>query len=246
MNEQPTILVVDNDKETRTSLRDYLEREGYCVVTEKYGQNIMEAFERTHPDLILLDVVLPDEDGVSLINKIRAKTAAPILVISDKADTVDKVIGLEMGADDYIEKPYEMRELAARIKANLRQVRNVEKHLEQDAENDNAQIAIFKFGNWTLDLNRFEFLDEKGRALDMTHGEMEMLKAFALSPRKALSRDQLFDITRGRDYEGFDRAVDVQISRIRQKIGDTERTNPYIRTVRGVGYMLDTDVKTIK
>lgn len=244
MNAQATILAVDDDEKTQTVVKDFLEKEGYSFVGERYGHNFIDIFERIQPDLILLDVQLPDEDGISLINQIRSRTSSPILIISEKKDFMDKVIGLEVGADDYIGKPYELRELAARIKANLRLVKKVEK--ATIAETKSEQASIIHFGDWYLDLNRHELLDEEKKPLDMTSGEIEMLTAFVRSPRKALTRDQLFDLTRDRDYEGFDRAVDVQVSRIRQKIGDDKRENPFIKTVRGVGYMLDAETKVIE
>jgi two-component system OmpR family response regulator len=239
-----TILAVDNDESTQTVLKEYLEREGYRVVCERYGKGFIDILNRTLPDLILLDVVLPDEDGISLINQIRARTASPIIVISKKKNTMDKVVGLEMGANDYVGKPYEIRELAARIKAHLRLVKNVEKEVIAAIQNEKAKII--HFGHWHLDLNRYELLDKNKEPLDITSGEIEMLKAFTASPHKVLTRNQLFDQTRGRDYEGYDRAVDVQISRLRQKLGDDKREKPFIKTIRGVGYMLDTDTTIIE
>ncbi|WP_305906481.1 response regulator transcription factor [Methylomarinum sp. Ch1-1] len=244
MNGKTTILIVDNDERTQTVVSDFLVREGYIVITARYDQNVLDEFERVHPDLILLDVVLPNEDGIALINQIRSRTVCPILVISEKNNTMDKIIGLEMGADDYMGKPFEMRELYARIKANLRLVNSVEKEAVSRRQNETA--TILHFGQWYLDLQRHEFLDENKKPMDMTPGEIEMLKAFAMSPRKALSRDKLFDLTRERDYEGFDRAVDVQISRIRKKIGDDHREQPYIKTIRGIGYMLDAEITVIE
>lgn len=244
MNSKATILLVDDDEKTQAEVIDYLQAEGYAIVVVRYGQKVLPEFERVCPDLILLDVVFQDEDGVSLINQIRSRTASPILVISEKKDLMDKVVGLEMGADDYIEKPFEMRELLARIKANLRLVKAVEKQAQKESAQKKA--SILHFGHWYLDLERHELLNEERQPIDLTPGEIEMLKAFVMSPGKALSRDHLFDLTRERGYEGFDRAVDVQISRIRKKIGDTNRDRPYIKTIRGVGYMLDAEITVIE
>jgi len=244
MKNQATILAVDDDEKTQTVLKDFLEEQGYVFIGERFGENFISVFERVQPDIIIIDVQLHDEDGISLINQVRSRTASPILAISEKKSSTDKVIGLEVGADDYIGKPYELRELAARIKANLRLVKKVEKEIE--AESQSEQASVIQFGEWYLDLKRHELLDENKKPLDMTQGEIEMLTAFVRTPRKALSRDQLFDMTRERDYEGFDRAVDVQISRIRQKIGDDKRDKPFIKTVRGIGYMLDAETKIIE
>ncbi|MFP4387304.1 MAG: response regulator [Alphaproteobacteria bacterium] len=238
------MLALDNDEKTQTEVKNYLEKQGYIFIGKRYGEDFIKIFERIHPDLILLDIQLPDKDGISLITQIRSRTSSPILVISEKKTMMDKVVGLEVGADDYIGKPFEMRELAARIKAHLRLVKKVEQDVIADQENEGAKII--HFGHWYLDLNRHELLDENKKALDMTPGEIEMLTALTKSPRKALTHDQLFDLTRERDYEGFDRAVDVQISRIRQKIGDDKRKKPFIKTVRGIGYMLDTQTQIIE
>lgn len=243
MKNQITILAFDDDEKTQTVVKDFLEDQGYAFVGKRYGENFINIFERVQPDLILLDVQLPDEDGLSIINQIRSRTSSPILVISEKKTAMDQIIGLEIGADDYIGKPYEMRELAARIKSNLRLVKKVEQEATADVASEEAKVI--HFGQWYLDLNRHEFLDENKQPLNMTTGEIEMLTAFVKSPRRALTRDQLFDLTRERDYEGFDRAVDVQISRIRQKIGDDKRDKPFIKTVRGVGYMLDAKTSVI-
>ncbi len=244
MKRSATILAVDDDESTQTVLKEYLEREGYSVICERNGKGFVDIFNRVQPDLILLDVILPDEDGISLINQIRSYTASPIIVISKKQNTTDKIVGLEMGANDYIGKPYKIEELAARIKAHLRSVKNIEEEIITMMKNHEGKII--RFGHWYLDLNRYELLDKNRKPLDMTAGEIEMLKAFTAAPHKVLTRDYLFDHTRGRDYEGYDRAVDVQISRLRQKLGDDKREKPFIKTIRGVGYMLDANTSIIE
>jgi len=245
MDNRGTILAIDNDAETHTDVKDYLQREGYSVICESKGDGLaQDSFDRVQPDLVLLDVDLPDDDGFQLVSEIRRKTVAPIIIISKRSEAMDRIIGLEMGADDYVSKPFEMRELAARIKANLRLVHKIEE--ENNSAHNSDGPAKIKFAEWVLDLERYALYDKDDNTIDMTAGEIELLKALALSPRKALSRDSLFDMTRGRDYEGFDRAVDVQISRLRHKLGDDGRDPPYIRTVRGVGYMLDADTQILE
>ena len=229
-----TVLSVDDDGGLQTVLKQYLEAEGYSVETASNGVQMAEKLEAVDLDVILLDLMLPDADGITLIGQIRAKTKAPIVVLSGKSDTTEKIVCLEMGADDYMTKPFEMRELAARIKAALRRIEptnnNVPEKTAQDE--DKADIA---FGGFVLNRNQFQLFDDKGNSLELTSGEFELLEAMALSPYKALSREQLFERTRDAEYDSYDRAIDIQIGRIRKKLG--EDGSDIIRTVRGVGYM---------
>ena len=238
MTDIPLILLIDQDEQSHLQTRSYLEQQGYKVVGKRLADDCLDDIKAMGPDLILLDVQLPDRDGNDVIRDIRATTAAPIIVISEKDDGFDKIIGLEMGADDYLGKPYEPRELLARIKSHLRLVRLVQEN-NAPSEIPPSKGSKIYFGNWCLDIERHELKDLEGDIIDVSAGEIELMIALASYPGRALSRDQLFDLTRERDYEGFDRAVDVQISRLRKKIGDDNADQPYIKTVRGVGYMLD-------
>ncbi|TNE36519.1 MAG: response regulator transcription factor [Alphaproteobacteria bacterium] len=231
------VLSVDDDAGLQELLRQYLEGEGYGVITACDGASLSEKLESARVNVILLDLVLPDADGISLITMIRSKTAVPIIVVSGKDDTTEKIVCLEMGADDYMTKPFEMRELAARIKAALRRVKSPARDIPGTETNGKGTKAIEKidFNGFTLDRNQFQLFDQEGQSLDLTTGEFKLLEALALAPRRALSREQLFDLTRGGEFDAYDRVIDIQVGRIRKKLG-TEGNN-IIRTVRGVGYM---------
>lgn len=226
------VLSVDDDEGLQTVLKQYLEGESYVVATASNGAQMNEKLEDVNADVILLDLVLPDTDGITLIPQIRAKTQVPIIVLSGKSDTTEKIICLEMGADDYITKPFEMRELSARIKAAMRR-------MEVPANTNNEAIALkedtITFNKFTLDRNQFQLFDGKNNALDITTGEFKLLEALVLAPNRALSREQLFELTRDGEFDSYDRAIDIQIGRIRKKLGK-EGSN-IIKTVRGVGYM---------
>ena len=232
------VLSVDDDEGLQVVLKQYLEGEGYSVVTAGNGAQMAEKLDSVNSNIILLDLVLPDADGISLIGQIRAKTSAPIVVVSGKSDTTEKIVCLEMGADDYITKPFEMRELSARIKAALRRTQ-VSSGNNDDAvpaaDAQTPQKEKIEFGGFILDRNQFQLFDTKGRSFDITTGEFELLEALVLAPHRALSREQLFERTRDGEYDSYDRAIDIQIGRIRKKLG--ENGSNIIKTVRGVGYM---------
>lgn len=232
-----TVLSVDDDKDLQTVLGQYLENEGYTFETANNGQQLTEKLDSVNLDLVLLDLVLPDADGVNLIGQIRAKTKAPIVVLSGKSDTTEKIICLEMGADDYMTKPFEMRELAARIKVALRHTTEklavpVTGSREEAAEKKPEKV---EFGTFVLDHNQYQVFDHKNQSLGFTTGEFELLDALISAPNRALSREQLFERTRDSEYDSFDRAIDIQIGRIRKKLGSNG--DEIIKTVRGVGYM---------
>lgn len=237
MNYKATILAVDNDRATQTIVKDFLEEEGYRVVTSKHGAELTKALRNSQPHLVLIDIVLPDKDGLILIPQIKDTHPIPVIVISDKDSTTDKIVGLEIGADDYLGKPFELRELSARIKANLRLVDMVEETtLDENTKVEEADVI--KFGNWCLDRKKLQLLDETNKNIGLTMGEFELLEALVMSPNQVLSRERLFDLTRNGDLTAFDRAIDIQIGRIRKKLGDGPEKQQYIKTVRGVGYML--------
>jgi two-component system OmpR family response regulator len=229
-----TILSVDDDQDLQAVVRQYLESENYTVVTAANGQELMEKFNPRLVDIILLDLVLPDSDGITLISKVREKTTAPIIVVSGKSDTMEKVVCLEMGADDYMTKPFEMRELAARIKVSLRRVA-----LEQNNGTEEPQSGAqrVKFDKWILDRTQYQLFNSKNKSANLTTGEFKLLEALVLSPNRALSREQLFELTRNGEFDAYDRAIDIQIGRIRKKLGEEPDDDSLIKTVRGVGYM---------
>lgn len=227
------VLSVDDDEGLQTVLRQYLENEGYTVVTASDGSQMTEKLDAVHANVILLDLVLPDADGISLIPQIRMKTQAPIVILSGKSDTTEKVVCLEMGADDYMTKPFEMRELSARIKAALRRAEPVANTNEGAASS--AEKKKINFGPYILDRNQFQVFDKSGNPLEVTTGEFQLLEALVLAPNRALSREHLFELTRDGEFDSYDRAIDIQIGRIRKKLGDDSMD--LIKTVRGVGYM---------
>ncbi|NCT41475.1 MAG: response regulator transcription factor [Alphaproteobacteria bacterium] len=229
------VLSVDDDEGLQTVLKHYLESENYVVATASNGMQLNDKLEDVNADVILLDLVLPDIDGLALIPQIRAKTQVPIIVLSGKSDTTEKIVCLEMGADDYMTKPFEMRELAARIKVVMR--RNVSGANTNDkaSQASSAKNETIKFGDFILDRNQFQLFDADNKSLEITTGEFQLLEALVLANNRALSREQLFELTRDGEFDSYDRAIDIQIGRLRKKLGDNGPN--IIRTVRGVGYM---------
>ena len=238
MAEHPHLLLVDDDSEIRSLLSQYLEKEGMRVTAVGDALQMRRAMERSHFDLLLLDVMLPGEDGLTVCKRMRAsKDFTPIIMLTAKGEDVDRIIGLEVGADDYLPKPFNPRELLARISAVLRRQPNPE--LPGAPARDDETVV---FGPFSLDLARRE-LSRNGELINLTTGEFAMLKALVRHPRQPLSRDRLAELARGRDYEAFDRSLDVAISRLR-KIVEIDPAHPrYIQTVWGVGYVFVPDTK---
>lgn len=232
------VLSVDDDQNLQIVIEQYLEDEGYTFVAANDVKSAIEKIETTEVDTILLDLMLPDGEGLSLIAHVKTKTQAPIIVVSGKSDTTEKIICLEMGADDYITKPFEMRELAARIKAVSR--RGVEQtQIKESAGSGLKDAEILEFNDgWRLDRSQYQLFDRDGNPANLTTGEFTLLEALILAPKRVLSREQLFDKTRnGASYDSYDRAIDIQIARLRKKLGDDTKNPELIKTVRGVGYM---------
>jgi DNA-binding response OmpR family regulator len=233
-----TILSVDDDGNLQLVVGQYLEDDGYTVIKAVDAKTAIEKVDSVALDVILLDLTLPDAEGLSLIPQFQSRTAAAIIVVSGKSDTMEKIICLEMGADDYITKPFEMRELSARIKAVLRRT---------DAQNDNNQMSVIHASNrsekiifndgWCLDRSQYQLFSPGKESAELTSGEFELLEALVTAPNRALSREQLFELTRDGAYDVYDRAIDIQIARLRKKIGDDTKSPHIIKTVRGVGYM---------
>jgi len=234
--QKSTVLSVDDDKDLQLVLRQHLEDDGYQVVDAFSGKQLEERLFSGHHDVILLDLGLPDTQGLSLISTIRAKTKTPIIIVSGKTDTMEKVVGLEMGADDYITKPFEMRELSARIRAVLRRTA-AEAPAAAPAANDKVAERV-TFSTWYLDRTQYQAFDKKNQSMNLTTGEFKLLDVLVASCNKAVSREQLYDRTRQDGYDTYDRAIDIQIARIRKKMGDDTKTPTMIKTIRGVGYML--------
>jgi DNA-binding response OmpR family regulator len=226
-----TVLTVDDDDNLQLVIEQYLESDGYKVVKAGSVQSATDIIGSAPFDVILLDLGLPDGEGLSLITLFRSQSNVPIIVVSGKSDTTEKIICLEMGADDYLTKPFEMRELSARIKAALRRMDvSNDQPADKRSEADKIQLE-----NWILDRAQFQVFSSEGNSLELTTGEFQLLEALALAPNRALSREQLFELTRDGEFDAYDRAIDIQIARIRKKLGDDK--SEIIKTVRGVGYM---------
>ena len=235
MTEAPHILVVDDDREIRTLLSDYLQKNGYRVTAVAEGKAMRRALDQTHVDLIVLDLMLPGEDGLKLCRDLRTQSQIPVLMLTALGEEIDRVLGLEVGADDYLPKPFNPRELLARIHAVLRRRPAME---APGAPAKDAQTVTFGPFEFDLALRR---LSKDGEQIALTTGEFSMLKALVRHPRQPLSRDKLAQLARGREFEPFDRSLDVQISRLRKMI-EPDPTQPrYIQTVWGVGYVFVPD-----
>ncbi len=236
------ILVVDDDLRLRDLLKRYLTEQGFAADTVPDGQALDRAFTRNRYDLVVLDVMLPNEDGFAICRRLRASAAPdtthaniPIIMLTAKGDDVDRILGLEMGADDYLAKPFNPRELVARIHAVLRRQAPL-----PTPGAPAAADAIVRFGPFSLNLGTRELLKET-TAVPMTTGEFGLLKVLVEHPRVPLSRDQLTELARGREHDTFDRAIDVQVSRIRKLLGEDPANPRYIQTVWGRGYVFIPD-----
>lgn len=233
------ILSVDDDQNLQMVVSQYLEGEGYpidCAYT--VATALEKTSEATEYSVILLDLCLPDGEGLSLITQLRNSTKAAIIVISGKSDTTEKVVCLEMGADDYITKPFELRELSARIKAVLRRAETQAAPAADASATQSTGSELsgqVKLENWIMDCDQYAVTMTDGSPVDLTTGEFKLLHALVRAANRALSREQLYDLTRDGSYDAFDRAIDIQVARIRKKLGDDD--NSVIKTIRGVGYM---------
>lgn len=226
------ILSVDDDENLQTVVGQYLEDDGYKVIPAMSTAQALEKSAVMSFDVILLDLVLPDGEGMTLIPQLRAKSNSPIIVVSGKSDTTEKIVCLEMGADDYMTKPFEMRELSARIKAVLRR-----SGPQEESKTESAGEKI-NFLGWCLDRTQYQLFDKEQKPAELTTGEFKLLEALVLAPNRALSREQLFEITRAGNYDTYDRSIDIQIARLRKKL---KKDSKIIKTVRGVGYIFSAD-----
>lgn len=235
-----TILTIDDDANLQLVVQHYLEDDGYRVLQAKTGKEL-DALLAESPqfDVVLLDLNLPDAEGFQLIPKLRAYSDTPIIIVSGKSDTTEKVVGLEMGAFDYMTKPFEMRELSARIKVALRYTSSDKK----DNEGASKDVDRVIFNDWCLDRKQYQLFDQQQQSADLTTGEFKLLEALVLSPNRALTREYLFELTRDGEFDAYDRAIDIQIARLRKKIRDDSKSPKIIKTIRGVGYMFAGETK---
>jgi two-component system OmpR family response regulator len=235
MDRTDTILIVDDDPEIRRLLEDYLVRNGFAAIAVLGGREMWQALERHAVDLIVLDLMLPDSDGLTLCRDLRAKPGKPnlpVLMLTARGEDADRIVGIEMGADDYLVKPFNPRELLARIKSILRRTRALPPNLAPEA------ARYLAFAGWTLDTAERLLTAPDDVATPLSGGEYRLLRILLDHPNRVLTRDQLTEMIHGREAEPFDRAIDVQVSRLRQRLRDDSREPALLKTVRGEGYVL--------
>ena len=226
------LLLVDDDPELRELLREYLGQAGLRVTAVADGREMQHALETAHFDLVILDIMLPGEDGLSLCRRLRAQSGIPILMLTARGDEIDRIVGLEMGADDYLAKPFNPRELLARIKSILRRAGSLPENLAAE------DVRQFSFAGWRLDTQTRQLRSPDGVVVDLSGVEYKLLRVFVEHPNRVLSRDQLLEFTQGREAAPYDRAIDVQIGRLRRKLNEDAREPRLLKTVRNEGYVL--------
>ena len=233
------LLVVDDDREIRDLLGRFLRRRGFRVTAARDGREMRQALDGWNIDLIILDLMLPGEDGLSLCRQLRANSAIPIIMLTARGEETERIVGLEMGADDYMPKPFNPHELLARIKAVLRRAGNT-----SDQERP-AGGTIARFDGWELDIAQRRLVSPHGITVELSAGEYSLLVAFVEHPQRVLNRDQLLDLSRGRESIPFDRSIDVQVGRLRRKIEPSPKEPETIKTVRGQGYVFTPAVEFV-
>jgi DNA-binding response OmpR family regulator len=231
---QPHVLALDDDPSIRQLLTDYLSENDLRVTTVANGRELDATLAREAIDLVVLDLKLPGEDGMQIARRLREGSAIPILMLTGRTDEADRVMGLELGADDYLTKPFAARELLARIRALLRRAR-----AQGTVADAIAKVRIYRFGEWELNIGLRRLKAADGRAVELTNGEFSLLTAFLSSPQRVLTRDQLLDLSRLHNAEVYDRSIDTQVLRLRRKLEADPAHPVYLKTERGVGYLFD-------
>lgn len=232
----PHILVVDDHSEIRDLLKRFLEQHGMRVSCARDGKEMKRLLDEREFDLLVLDLMMPGEDGLTLCRELRVKSRLPIIMLTAMGEETDRIIGLEMGADDYLSKPFNPRELLARIKAVMRRTQAESLPVPETLTRD------LRFDRWLLDVNRRELVDEEGVGMSLSTAEFDLLKVFLEWPQRVLSRDQLLDLARGREAVAFDRAIDTLVSRLRRKLERDPKNPELIKTIWGGGYLFAADV----
>ena len=231
MSDNGHILVVDDEQEICDLVREYLTGEGYRVSAAHDGAGMRRVLSQSPADLVILDLMLPGEDGLTLARWLRSQSGIGIIILTGRGETVDRIIGLEMGADDYLPKPFHLRELLARVKSVLRRVQG------RTGEGPPQTRSRARFAGWDFDLSSRELLSPAGQGVRLTTGEFDLLAAFVNHANQVLSRDRLLDLARNREAGPFDRTIDVQVGRLRRKLEDDGQNPSLIKTVRGSGYI---------
>jgi len=238
---QTHVLAVDDDAAVRDLIGEYLRENELRVTCVASGKELADVMARETVDLVVLDVRLPGEDGMQIARKLRDASAIPILMLTGRAEEADRVMGLELGADDYLTKPFSPRELLARIRALLRRAR-----AQATVADAIAAVRAYRFGGWELNIGLRKLKNPKGEAVELTNGEFRVLTAFLSAPQRVLTRDQLLELSRVHSGEVYDRAIDLQILRLRRKIEVDPAHPQFITTERGAGYVFAAPVQTVR
>ncbi|MFW3613888.1 response regulator [Billgrantia antri] len=233
-----TLIVVDDDPEIRELLVDYLGRHGYRALAAEDAEALHRLVAGEAPDLLIVDIMLPGDDGFTICRDIRRASDVPIIMLTASADETDRILGLELGADDYLGKPFNPRELLARIKAVLRRARG-------GVAGDPARARMVAFGPWRLDRMTRELIDEGEARTPLSGADFQLLQVFLEHPEQVLSREALYELTRGRPAPPLDRSIDVHVCRLRQRLGEDTHYHQLIRTVRGAGYVFTARVEAL-
>jgi DNA-binding response OmpR family regulator len=237
MTQNPHIIIVDDEAPAREMVGDYLKMHGFNVTLCDGGKSLRGAIESSVPDLVVLDLNMPEEDGLSIIRDLKSRINVPVIMLTATASPIDRVVGLELGADDYVAKPCELRELMARIRSVLRRSTAAKAPAAAESGAKAAKEQLVRFGTKWLDLEAQALRDDDGNEHPLTASEFGLLKVFAANPKRVLSRERLLELANARDAEAFDRAVDLRIMRIRRKIEIDPAKPAVIRTIRGGGYL---------
>jgi two-component system phosphate regulon response regulator OmpR len=244
------LIIVDDDATLRNRLKKYFEKEGFRVSAADGGGQLRKIMEEDGADLVILDLMMPGEDGLSLTSYLRQKSDAGVVILTGKGDTVDRVVGLELGADDYISKPFELRELLARIRSVLRRTGRVAPAADSPTRSTGAvtgnDFECVEFAGWRFDLERRELKSSDGVEVHLTTAEFNLLRVFVRNPERPLTRDKLLDEVGGRDWQPFDRSIDLHISHLRRKLEDDPKLPRLIKTVRSAGYIFASPVTRLR
>lgn len=236
MEQSPKILIVEDNIEMSALVSKAFKKEGFRVVVVGDGRSMKKIIANERVDLIILDIMLPGEDGLTICRDLQATSSIPVIIVSAKGDELDRVLGLKMGADDYVSKPFSMLELIARAHAVLRRSSSDLSQHHQEG------ISRYGFGGWVLEISQRELVNPEGIVVPLSTGEFDLLLVLLQRPKRVMTRDQLLDLARGRDAQAFDRSIDTQISRLRRKLEQNPRDPKIIKTVWGGGYILSVEV----